>query len=101
MKAIRHVKRAGRSPKFDNSIYPRKPMADVVQFKSKQPTETPPSEPNLSRWRAELRYQSWNDGGSFSEVFFEEILDLHAIIEKGPDWNTLVSCTVYLNRAAP
>lgn len=73
-------------------------MADLLQFKAKPPTETPPATPNQCRWRAELRYQSWDNGGSFSEVFFEEILDLHAIIETGPDWNTLVSCTIYLNR---
>jgi hypothetical protein len=38
------------------------------------------------RWRNKPRY------------FFEEIGDLHSIIEHGPDWNRLVRCTVTLNR---
>jgi hypothetical protein len=28
------------------------------------------------------------------EHFFEEISDLHLIIEHGPDWNTLTRCTL-------
>lgn len=48
------------------------------------------------RWRALIEYQG-ADG--LVEHFFEEISDLHHIIEHGPDWNRLIRCTVTLNRA--
>jgi hypothetical protein len=49
------------------------------------------------RWRALVEYKSEN-GPISIEHFFEEIADLHVIIERGPDWNTLVRCVVTLNR---
>jgi hypothetical protein len=49
------------------------------------------------RWRADLEYESRN-GPIAIEHFFEEISDLHLIIEHGPDWNTLKTCIVRLNR---
>lgn len=50
------------------------------------------------RWKAVVEYRT--AGGTQSvEHFFEEILDLHLIIEHGPDWNFLIRCTVTLNRA--
>ena len=49
------------------------------------------------RWKAVLVYDGGNIGATVTE-YFEEIADLDAIIEKGPDWNILVSCTVTLNR---
>jgi hypothetical protein len=49
------------------------------------------------RWKAIIEYRT--DGGAKSvEHYFEEISDLHLIIEHGPDWNCLVRCTVTLNR---
>jgi len=49
------------------------------------------------RWRAVIEFASQN-GPITIEHFFEEISDLHLIIEHGPDWNTLTRCTVTLNR---
>jgi hypothetical protein len=50
------------------------------------------------RWKAVCEYDS-NNGPISIEHFFEEISDLHLIIEHGPDWNTLARCTVTLNRS--
>ena len=49
------------------------------------------------RWKAVLEYQHEN-GPISIEHFLEEITELHLIIEHGPDWNTLLRCTVTLNR---
>lgn len=49
------------------------------------------------RWKAVLIYHHEN-GPITIEHFFEEISELHNIIEHGPDWNTLVTCTVTINR---
>jgi hypothetical protein len=49
------------------------------------------------RWKAVTEYAHEN-GPIVIEHYFEEIGDLHNIIEQGPDWNTLVKCTVTLNR---
>lgn len=89
------------APKFDASIYPRnKPMSKVVAFtpRAANQTETAPEE--QKRWSAELVYRDAG-GGSWSLVTFEEISGLHDIIEQGPDWNTLVSCTITLAIRTP
>lgn len=45
------------------------------------------------RWRAVCEYDSPN--GPITTVhFFEEVVDLHQIIEHGPDWNRLIQCTL-------
>jgi hypothetical protein len=49
------------------------------------------------RWKAIVEYASEN-GPISIEHFVEEIADLHLIIERGPDWNTLTVCTITLNR---
>lgn len=49
------------------------------------------------RWKAVVDYQT-DDGPESVEHFFEEISDLHLIIEHGPDWNRLIRCTLTLNR---
>jgi hypothetical protein len=49
------------------------------------------------RWKAVIEYEHQN-GPIKIEHYFEEIADLHLIIEHGPDWNTLTRCTVTLNR---
>jgi len=49
------------------------------------------------RWKASAEYKTDN-GPVCIEHFFEEIADLHLIIERGPDWNTLTRCVVTLNR---
>ena len=50
------------------------------------------------RWKAVIQYRT-ESGSETVEHYFEEILDLHLIIEHGPDWNRLIRCTVMLNRA--
>lgn len=52
------------------------------------------------RWRAVLEYRS-DHGVVDVEHFFEEIADLHAIIERGPNWACLLKCTVTLNISLP
>jgi hypothetical protein len=49
------------------------------------------------RWKAVIEY-SGDEGPTSVDHYFEEISDLHNIIEHGPDWNTLIRCTVTLNR---
>ncbi len=49
------------------------------------------------RWKAVIEYRT-HEGQKQVEYFFEEISDLHLIIEHGPDWNFLIRCTVTLNR---
>jgi hypothetical protein len=49
------------------------------------------------RWKAVIEYRT-DEGSKHLEYFFEEISDLHLIIEHGPDWNFLIRCTVTLNR---
>lgn len=50
------------------------------------------------RWKAVIDYRS-DEGLKSVEHYFEEISDLHLIIEHGPDWNFLIRCTVTLNRS--
>ncbi len=52
------------------------------------------------RWKAVILYRM--AGGNFVDVdhLFEEIEDLHTLIERGPHWDTLIRCTVTLNRPA-
>jgi len=49
------------------------------------------------RWKAVIDYRM-EEGSKSLEHYFEEISDLHLIIEHGPDWNFLIRCTVTLNR---
>ena len=49
------------------------------------------------RWKAVIDYRT-EEGSKSLEHYFEEISDLHLIIEHGPDWNFLILCTVTLNR---
>jgi hypothetical protein len=49
------------------------------------------------RWKAVIDYRT-EHGSQSLEHYFEEISDLHLIIEHGPDWNLLIRCTVTLNR---
>jgi hypothetical protein len=49
------------------------------------------------RWKAVTDYRT-EDGTKSLEHYFEEMSDLHLIIEHGPDWNLLIRCTVTLNR---
>jgi hypothetical protein len=49
------------------------------------------------RWKALIEYRT-GEGTKSLEHYFEEITDLHLIIEHGPDWNFLIRCVVTLNR---
>ncbi|MCK9550539.1 hypothetical protein QEZ48_13020 [Aquamicrobium lusatiense] len=49
------------------------------------------------RWKASIDYRT-DEGTKNVEHYFEEISDLHLIIEHGPDWNFLIRCIVTLNR---
>ena len=49
------------------------------------------------RWKAVIEYRT-DDGSTSVEHYFEEMSDLHLIVEHGPDWNLLIRCTVTLNR---
>lgn len=49
------------------------------------------------RWKAVIEYRT-DEGSTSVDHYFEEISDLHLIIEHGPDWNSLIRCTVTLNR---
>jgi hypothetical protein len=49
------------------------------------------------RWKALIEYRA-EEGVRSAEHYFEEMSDLHLIIEHGPDWNLLIRCTVTLNR---
>jgi hypothetical protein len=47
------------------------------------------------RWMAEIHY---NNGEPPEVVAFEELVELHDIVELGPDWNTIDQIVVTLNR---
>jgi hypothetical protein len=49
------------------------------------------------RWKATIDYRV-DEGVASVEHYFEEISELHLIIEHGPDWNLLIRCVVTLNR---
>lgn len=49
------------------------------------------------RWRAVIEYRT-DERMETVEHYFEEISDLHLIVEHGPDWNRLIRCVVTLNR---
>jgi hypothetical protein len=53
------------------------------------------SEP--SRWHATIYYRS-DTGGVDVEHDIEELEDLHDIVERGPDWNTIDKIVVMLAR---
>jgi hypothetical protein len=52
------------------------------------------------RWKAVILYRMANDKFVDVEHQFEEIHELDGLIERGPHWDTIVSCTVTLNRPA-
>lgn len=54
---------------------------------------------NAPRWKAVCVYRT--DKGTAEIVHqFEEISDLHDLVEAAPHWDTLISCTVTLARPA-
>jgi len=51
------------------------------------------------RWRAVIEYRT-NNGVIDVEHFFEEIEELHDIIEHGPSWDAMVKCVITIARPA-
>jgi len=49
------------------------------------------------RWMAEIKYRTHRIS---KVVSFEELEDLHDIVESGPDWNEIDYITVTLNRGS-
>jgi len=49
------------------------------------------------RWKADVYYRS-DDGDLIVTHDIEEILDLHMLIERGPDWNTIIKIEITLAR---
>jgi hypothetical protein len=47
------------------------------------------------RWRVEITYR---DGSAARKLMVEEIEELQGIIEHGPDWNTIDTIKINLNR---
>ncbi len=52
--------------------------------------------PNDFRWVATVTYRS-KKGPIDVDHCFEELADLHSLIERGPDWNTIEEIFVRLN----
>lgn len=57
---------------------------------------TPEPEIEHLRWLAIVTYRG-EAGPIEVDHHFEELEELHTIIERGPDWNTIVSIVVTLN----
>jgi len=51
----------------------------------------------MARWKAVAEYRS-RAGIVDVEYAVEELEELHDLIERGPDWNTLIKITVTFNR---
>lgn len=52
---------------------------------------------NDLRWHATVTYRS-AQGPTTVEHRFQELEDLHDLVERGPDWNAIMSITVTLAR---
>jgi hypothetical protein len=50
------------------------------------------------RWMAEITYRTDDEGPQVHT--FEEIGDLHDIIEMGPDWNDIEQIVITLNHSS-
>ncbi|MGB3897019.1 MAG: hypothetical protein WA973_00515 [Mesorhizobium sp.] len=53
-----------------------------------------------ARWHVVLRYRSTKAGIVDVHHDIEELDDLPALVERGPDWNSLIDCVVTLNRTS-
>lgn len=52
------------------------------------------------RWKAVILYRMEGDAFVDVEHLFEEIHELDDLIERGPHWDTIIRCTITLNRPA-
>jgi hypothetical protein len=57
---------------------------------------TMPDEPRDFRWLAVVTYRG-ESGPIEVDHYFEELGELHDLIERGPDWNTIETIVVRLN----
>ncbi|TBD37726.1 MULTISPECIES: hypothetical protein [Rhizobium] len=48
------------------------------------------------RWKVSITYR-YDDGPRKTVFFIEEMTELAAIIEHGPDWNAMVDCRITYN----
>lgn len=48
------------------------------------------------RWRAVITYRTEN-GPVEVDHHFDELAELHDLVERGPDWNSIIRITVNLN----
>jgi hypothetical protein len=56
------------------------------------------AEPATARWKATIYYRSAALGSVDVEHGIEELSELHEIVERGPDWNTIAAITIHLDR---
>ena len=54
-------------------------------------------EPATARWKATIVYRSDN-GLVDVEHAIEKLSELEALVERGPDWNTIAGITIELDR---
>jgi hypothetical protein len=52
-----------------------------------------------ARWHVVLQYRSTKAGIVDVHHDVEELEELASLVERGPDWNSLIDCVVTLNRA--
>lgn len=55
-------------------------------------------EANTARWKAVIWYATESGDPLDVEHGIEELEQLHDIVERGPDWNTILYITVTLDR---
>ena len=69
---------------------------NIINFPQKDNKSVGDDQKPSARWRADIEYRSEN-GGNVVSHYFQEIEELHDVIEGGPHFDTLVKCVVTLN----
>ena len=52
----------------------------------------------VSRWQMSVTYRGGDAGPIVVEYDIEELFEIHDLIERGPDWNTVMNVNIKLNR---
>lgn len=52
----------------------------------------------VSRWQMSVTYRGGDAGPIVVEYDIEELFEIHDLIERGPDWNTVMNVDIKLNR---
>tara|TARA_R110002020_G_scaffold150003_4_gene326523 strand:+ start:137 stop:310 length:174 start_codon:yes stop_codon:yes gene_type:complete len=52
----------------------------------------------VSRWQMSVTYRGADAGPIVVEYDIEELFEIHDLIERGPDWNTVMNVDIKLNR---